>query len=407
MRTVIGEVSQRASTYAAIKNELLRLRFPYATLHEKSIRAHLPRLHSNPRHAVRITNAPFYPKNLYIEEAVYDGFLSQRVRGLFPGAAIRKITSLKDYTKQAGPYRIAAYNKRRDNLFVIREQFDFFKRCPCTSGAVSCGYHIMNLGFGCPYECTYCYLQDYTNAPGLLLSANIDDFIAALRRYAKPGQRVGTGEFTDSLAMDHITQYSPAIIDAVRDLPGITFEFKTKSANIGNLLGRRHGRNIVISWSLNPLKIIEENEFYAAPLEKRLAAALECTGAGYRVGFHFDPILHYAGWDTDYADLVNRLFDTIKQRSSIAWISLGTLRFNRAIKPVIENRFPDTRILDGELLIGFDRKLRYPHTMRLSLYERMLSLIRKRSRAVPVYLCMEDKAICNALRPAYGICARP
>ncbi|MCM8782713.1 MAG: hypothetical protein NC828_06690, partial [Candidatus Omnitrophica bacterium] len=310
----------------------------------------------------------------------------------FPKSEFKKIKSLKDFLEKRPRYTIRDYNRRRDCFFVIIEKHDFFKKCPCTKMAVSCGYHIFNLGFGCTFECTYCYLQEYTNCPGIILPSNIEKYFAIFKDYKRPGMRIGTGEFTDSLAIDDITQYSIPLVDFFNKNKEIIFEFKTKSDNIANLVRARHEKNIVISWSLNPENVIRENEFYTASLENRLKAAVECVRAGYMVGFHFDPIIHYNSWENDYNMLVNCLFDKIPPKY-IAWISLGTFRFKPNLKRIIENRFPNSTILDEELLMGFDNKLRYPTKIRYIMYKKMVSWLRKRAKNVPVYLCMEKKDI--------------
>ena len=111
-------------------------------------------------------------------------------------------------------------------------------------------------------ECTYCYLQEYTNSPGIIFPANIESFFKNFNSYKRPGMRIGSGEFSDSLMLDNVTEYSILIADFFKDNKDIIFEFKTKSANIKNLLEARHAGNIVVSWSLNPQGIIDENELF-------------------------------------------------------------------------------------------------------------------------------------------------
>lgn len=391
-KKILSDLTDTA--YPAIKKELLRKRFPDSFNRFEPLTPYLPKLEIRPANALTIKNERLYPKNIYLEEAVYGSYLSKRARELFPMAKFHRIRSLKDFVKNdiAGTDPIREYNKRRDNFFIIKEKYDFFKKCPCTRGGFSCGYHIFNLGFGCIFECTYCYLQEYTNCPGIVLPSNIEDFFAAFGGYERPGMRIGTGEFTDSLALDNITQYSVGLIEFFKKKAGISFEFKTKSDNIANILKAKHSGNIVISWSLNPPKIIRQNEFYSASLEKRLNSALECARAGYRVGFHLDPLIHYKEWGKGYSGLINSLFDKLPQ-DKIAWLSMGTLRFNPCLKTIIENRFPANKILDEELMLDFDNKLRYPAKIRYTMYKNMLYWIRKRARKVPVYLCMEGKDI--------------
>ena len=134
-----------------------------------------------------------------------------------------------------------------------------------------------------------------------------------------------------------------------------------------------------------------------------MKAATECLEAGYRVGFHFDPIIYYDSWEKDYQALVERLFDMISS-TRIAWISLGTLRMPTHLKQVIENRFPENTVLDGELISKYDKKLRYPWRVRKEIYEKMKGWIRQKSKKVTLYLCMEEKSMFNACKLAvvYG-----
>jgi len=204
--------------------------------------------------------------------------------------------------------------------------------------------------------------------------------------------RIGTGEFSDSLMLDHITEYSLPIVDFFKAHPEVRFEFKTKSKNIDNLLKIRHSGNIVVAWSLNPQRIIDENEIFSPSLEGRISSAKRCVEAGYKVAFHFDPVVYFKGWEKEYKRLITRLFASIKPRD-IAWISIGTLRFNPKVKQTIEMRFPENKILDEELVRGFDNKLRYPYGIRYKIYKSMLEMLFKHSRKLPVYLCMEDASM--------------
>ncbi|MEK6563444.1 MAG: spore photoproduct lyase family protein [Candidatus Omnitrophota bacterium] len=381
-----------SASYPWIKKTLLQRRYPLTYQDQPSLKTYLPKLRfqAYPLNSTLAKNKKFYPKKVFIEKSVISSALAARFKGFFPKADFEEIGSFKEYRAQNKDSGIADYNKRQETVFIVRENYDFFKKCPCTKCASACGYHIFNLGFGCIYECVYCYLQEYTNTPGIILPANIGDFFNAFNAYKKEGMRIGSGEFTDSLALDSWTGYSLELIDFFNKHPQVTFEFKTKSIEIDNLLRTKHAGNIVVSWSLNPQRVIDENEFFSSSLEERLAAAKRCVARGYKVGFHFDPIIYFSGWQDEYARLMESLFAGIKPKD-IAWISLGTLRFRPELKTVIESRFPNNKILDEELLLGYDNKLRYSDKIRYSVYSYMISAIRGYSNDIELYLCMEDK----------------
>ena len=67
--------------------------------------------------------------------------------------------------------------------------------------------------------------------------------------------------------------------------------------------------------------------------------------AGYLIGIHFDPMIWHEGWEEGYIDLVDRIFDVITP-DRIAWISMGSLRFNPEQKRKMENNFPGSSMLN-------------------------------------------------------------
>lgn len=375
--------------YDGLKKYLIKRRYPDAFFHGDTIRPYLPQLELKVSQAICLKEKRFYPKNIFIEKKAAATFLAKRFKELFPKSHFCEIDSLKEFNCARKGFTVEDYNRRRDTVFIVSEGYDFFKKCPCTSKSLGCGYHVCNLGFGCLFECTYCFLQEYTNTAGILLPANIDRFFDTFDAYRKNGIRIGTGEFSDSLALDEFTQYSIPIIAFFSTQKDVTFEFKTKSISIRNILDAHHAGNIVISWSLNPQGVIDDNEFLTPSLKARLSAALKCVNAGYKAGFHFDPVIYFEGWENRYALLIENLFEKIHPKH-IAWISIGTLRFSPGLKPVIEKRFPGNKILNEELLLGYDNKLRYPYIIRHDIYKKILGLLLKHSSRLKIYLCMED-----------------
>ncbi|MFH1691445.1 MAG: spore photoproduct lyase family protein [Candidatus Omnitrophota bacterium] len=383
--------------YRPLKKYLLERRFPEAVRDKDSLKPFLPSIKLSRDLCADTKSKKFAPKKIYVEDGVQKTFLAQRFKAFFPKARVSAIPSLKQFLKDHQRSSIKEYNRRRDIVFIVGQYHDFFKRCPCTKGARGCGYHIFNLGFGCIFDCTYCYLQAYTNVPGMIFPANIEDYFDQFSSYKRSGMRLGTGEFSDSLMLDSVVEYSKPIIDFFNGHQDVVFEFKTKSTNIGYLLSAKHSGNIVVSWSLNPQTIIDENEFFSASLRERLDAASQCAQAGYKIGFHFDPVIYFNGWQKAYGEVIDQLMAAV-DLERIAWISLGTFRFGPSLKQVIEARFPANKILNGELLYGYDNKLRYPNVIRAKIYKFMLDRLKSYSEKIPVYLCMEDTKMVKELR---------
>lgn len=394
-------------SFAGLKEYLLKRRFPSTIREDPKLRPYLPGFELSPDNYLRLREGSFYPRRIYIEKSVRDSALAKAFLEAFPKAESSEISDLKEFLSKYGGRGIAEYNKRTETVFIISEDRDFFKLCPCTGRAVPCGYTVFNLSFGCIYECTYCYLQEYTNTPGLIFPANVDHFLSRFSSFRdlpatrgwRGGSRlrIGTGEFSDSLMLDDLTGYSIPLVKFFRGRDDVIFEFKTKSANIGNLLKMEGDENIVVGWSLNPQKVIDSNELYSASLDARIDSARRVLEAGYRVAFHFDPVFYYDGWDDDYRGVIEKIFRVVNPEK-IAWISLGTLRFNPALKKIIEARFPGNDILDAEMVLGFDDKLRYPDHLRYRIYRTLIDALNKDSLILPIYLCMEERSMWEELK---------
>lgn len=381
---------QGTRKFLELKRILLRWRYPVSVTTEKNPRFYLPPLPSKEHPQAVHPGKSFQPRRLYVAEDVKDREIVRSVQKNFPECPVEYFSSLSDLSFDRS--RMLTDLGKQD-LYFIQQTGMVFKPCPCTSGAVNCGYKIFNLGFGCPYDCSYCYLQHYMNVPGILLPVDLESVFIQAKEFIRQGSyRIGTGEFFDSLALDHIVPYSRELI---RFFGGqeLLFELKTKSNQIGNLLDIKPvHKNIVISWSLNPVRVIHTEEKGTASLQERLLAAAAVQKAGYRTGFHFDPVIWYPGWEKEYEETVGQLFSMVKETP--AWISLGALRFYRRLKQIVDIRFPDDPYFLGELILDpMDGKMRYPRVIRMDIYKKMISWIRKYSKDTPVYLCMEDKGM--------------
>jgi len=270
--------------------------------------------------------------------------------------------------------------------------------CPATRGMCCCRYRVINLVTGCPFDCSYCILQGYLNRPTIFIYPELEKVFAEVDRELESCKdyplRFGTGELSDSLALEHFTGFARPLLEFFRGRPQCWFEFKTKSTQVESLLEAAPApENIVVSWSLNPQAVIDSEEKGAAALESRLAAAQAAAEAGYRLGFHFDPIFHYQGWEEAYRRVVESIYRRIES-GRVAWISLGTLRYSTWLARFLQQRFRKHSLLAGELFcVPPDGKYRYPQPVRIEIYRKMNEWIRAFDPRVYVYLCMESAAV--------------
>ncbi|MEK6558468.1 MAG: radical SAM protein, partial [Candidatus Margulisiibacteriota bacterium] len=272
------------------------------------------------------------------------------------------------------------------------------KPCPGTTEYSCCGYWILNVGQGCRYRCSYCILQDYLPTQMQVLFANVKEFLSEqvlpeLHHHPDRKLRIGTGEFTDSLVWDRLTELSTQLIQFARDFPQVILELKTKSVEVESLLSCETADNVVVAWSLNPQTIIQKIERGAPSLNQRLKAAEKVINHGFDVAFHFDPIVLYPGYEADYVKVVNAVFKAIPSHK-IRWISMGALRFTKGLREIF---FLQSSAYIEEMIVGNDQKFRYFRSHRESAFRLMLNEIRRLMPNVYVYLCMESQAIWDAV----------
>lgn len=328
---------------------------------------------------------PLKLQKIIVEQDVASSRFTQKILSRFAHVPVEYVNNVKLWKN--------GFNSNQ--LVVAKQKSRFIKQCPGTPIYNCCDYYVLNLGIGCFYSCTYCFLHYYMNSP-YLVYVNLEDLVVEVQNLCQqtPNKifRLGSGEFIDSLGFDELVNFSPFLVESLASVPNLIFELKTKSANINHLLNLNHGGRTVVSWSVNTKQIAEQEERGTACLEARIQAAALCQQAGYKVGFHFDPLIYYPGWEAEYKEVVELIFQSINPQN-IAWISLGALRFNPVLKPVIQKKFPGTKIIYGELVSGLDGKLRYFRAIRQKLFRTLVNYIRQHSQDVPVYLCMESKEI--------------
>ena len=276
-------------------------------------------------------------------------------------------------------------------LFLTRNRGAFLKKCPGTKTYTCCDYLILHIGTFCTMDCSYCILQSYFHPPVLQFFLNQADLLRELRDHFSTRQisRIGTGEFTDSLIWEPWTNISKELVLRFSRQRHAVLELKTKTSNIHQLSTLEHNRKTILAWSLNTEAIIDSEERHTASLPERLSAAAKSEEWGYPIAFHFDPMVIYDGCEADYVKIVDQIFSTVSSEN-IVWISLGAFRFIPALKPLIQNRFPQSKIPYGEFISGKDGKMRYFQPLRIHLFKRVISRIREWAPEVLVYLCMED-----------------
>jgi spore photoproduct lyase len=283
-------------------------------------------------------------------------------------------------------------SKGKRILRLMKHKGTFIKPCPGTPEYVCCGLQILHIGQGCPMDCRYCALQGYFNRPVLEAFVNVDDLFRDLERSLTTNRRfhrVCTGEFTDSLALDPLTELAPLLVDFFSRHANASLEIKTKTDFIEPLLGLNPKGRVVVAFSVNAEVIARNEERKAASLHRRIRAASRVCDAGYRVAFHLDPIIPIPDWEQAYGKTIDAIFSEV-DASAIVWISLGVLRFVPELKQVAMERFGPVSYFHEAFLRGLDGKSRLYVDRRVAMYRFLSGRIRELGPSVRLYLCMES-----------------
>jgi len=327
--------------------------------------------------------------------------------------------------KESQPHNTAVALGKRI-LHLTTQKGLSVKACPGTNHMVCCQYHVINMISNCPFDCSYCYLQTYLNQPMTTIYVNEEDILSQVVSLCKTNQnlagaftaegrtagtrvgsasdnarcagdkkqpfRIGTGELSDSLALDPITEFSKKLAFAMAEFENVRLELKTKSKNVEHLLDLPRKDHVVIAWSINPAEIIEREEHKTARFDERLRAAVLAAKAGFHVAFHFDPMIYCENWKEIYSSALDEIIKQLPQEK-IQWMTIGGLRYQPQLKPIAYKRYPQTTLFEKDSVLAEDGKVRYLRTIRTQMFQFLYQKIKKDLPQTYTYLCMESKPV--------------
>ena len=282
--------------------------------------------------------------------------------------------------------------RRSKPVVVEQSEKTIWGPCPVASEkTVCCNLRTIDAVENCVFGCSYCTVQTfYTD--NVILDAN---FAAKLKTVdLDPGRfyHFGTGQASDSLAWGNKNGVLDALFSFAADHPNVLLEFKTKSDHVRYFLQHDVPRNIVCSWSLNTPTIIENEEHFTAPLDRRLDAARAVADRGVGVAFHFHPMVYYAGWDEDYPDVASRVIDRFDP-AEVRFLSFGSVTLIKpAIREIRQTGNP-TKILQAEFVSDPHGKQTYHDDIKIEMFSTMHQSFAAWQTRVFTYLCMETRSI--------------
>ncbi|MBT7609715.1 MAG: hypothetical protein HN576_08155 [Bacteriovoracaceae bacterium] len=289
------------------------------------------------------------------------------------------------------------YLQKRDNLnlYIGKKRGQLVKEAPNAYGFGSDPHYYFIHSYNCIYECEYCYLQGYFNSPDIVFFVNHEEIGEEIKRLSLEVHKekrpwFHAGEFSDSLALSHITSDIEFYFDLFKELPNSFLEFRTKSVNTKDLLKQKPLENIIISFSLSPSERTKKSDLGCPSSMTRIKAMRKVTNAGHKIAIHLDPIIYENNFEEKYEELIQEILSSV-DLTKILYISVGVVRFTKDVYRQVTQNYPKSDLLAMEFIKTADGKVRYPRPIRMKILSKVKELLLKNGfKANQVYLCMED-----------------
>jgi len=331
----------------------------------------------------------YTPDKIYVEEDILDNPYTQKILSKLP---VVPIVEIKDY-KQIGLEK--AFKQRADqdkiSLALASKKGELVKNI----GRMDHGQFYLFHEIDCRYDCEYCYLQYYFQTKVPVIFVNRGEVLQKIQdllcNFDNPYFHVG--EVCDALAFDNLTGFSVDIAELFSKYKNGTIEFRTKSANVQNLISISNPPgNIIPSWTFSPQAVADLIEHKTPSLNERLLAAKQCQEAGYTVGVRLDPIIRIEGWEECYQNMVGQILRLLNF-NQIDYISLGTPKHNKVLFETIKRRFPASPTILGEMFPSNDGKYKYLKFQRVDIYKKMIAWIREICPDIRIELSIESEEV--------------
>lgn len=287
--------------------------------------------------------------HIYVEQAVLTHPRTQAICTRFASAEVIVCDRYAEvFNRKSQDFRL---QKQNPSLILARKEKGFVLPTPEHFGIGGKENYYFSHLLNCLYDCRYCFLQGMYRSANFVLFVNYEDFdeeLAATANSSKEQPYFFSGYDCDSLALDSVTGFSDHILSTFAGLPEAWLELRTKSVNIRPLLSRPALANVVVAFSMTPEAASQNFESGVPPLHSRLAAMSQLADAGWPIGLRIDPLIYSPAYETDYQTLLKNVFETVAP-DKFHSVSLGPMRFPKAMYDRIVSLYPESKLLAGPL----------------------------------------------------------
>lgn len=298
---------------------------------------------------------------IYLENEISDHPRVRNVIDHFPQAVIIPCERYGEiFNRRSQDFRL---QKQQPALLLARKHDGLVLTTPAGYGIGGTSNYYFSHMLNCIYDCRYCFLQGMYQSANYVVFVNYEDFADEMRRLA--GEQSDTYFFSgydcDSLAWDQVTGFVDYFLPVMESLPDAWLELRTKSVQVRALERHAVSEKVIVAFSLAPAAVTDTIEHKTPSLDSRLDAMVRLARLGWWIGLRFDPLIYFSEYQQAYQDLFRRVFETLPLEK-IHSVSLGALRFPKAMFQKMVKLYPEAPVLAGPLLperglVSYESKL--------------------------------------------------
>ena len=320
---------------------------------------------------------------IYVEEAANGHALTAQIIARLPACPVIPIRHYKDVYNRTN--QNARWQKYHQALILAVKGNPLVYPGPriCQRFGHDRFYY-SNLMLGCPFDCSYCYLQGLYPSAHLVIFVNLPDFANAIADLAAEPVYLALSHDADILALHGLVPLLDLLADQLNPQLPLTAEIRTKTASRAYFLKTPPFPPYVFAFTLAPDAVIRRYERFTPPLDARLAAAKAALACGHAVRFCFDPILIDPGADDAYLDFFRYLTGQIDP-ANLVDASYGFFRMPDPLYRRVARLRPDSPLFQN-MVLGDDKTRSYAAGLRQPVLEKHLKLLRDWIGAEKVFL---------------------
>ena len=219
---------------------------------------------------------------IYVEDRAADFPVTRTILQKNSGATVIRIRNYKDVFSR--PRQNTIFQKQNPSLILAVKTEPYLYPGPdvCQNFGFDAFYY-SNFLLNCPFDCEYCYLGGMYNSAITVAFVNIEDFRSSILDASQKHERMllALSYDTDLAAFDGVYSYTNEISGWLREMPSLSVEIRTKSANIGLIRNLPPSASLVFAFSLSPQSVIDRYERHTPGLESRIRAVEAAIDIGH------------------------------------------------------------------------------------------------------------------------------